>query len=109
MKVELLVNLKVGDGRIVSAGSVFSDEKVPIPDFIMRRLKRGMARIISGSLPTPSPVEEVVVVEEEKPPIEEEKGGDVVEVEEDKSPPKKKVIKKKKSSGKKVKKLTSDK
>lgn len=52
MKVELLVNLKVGTGRIISAGSVFSDEEgAPIPEFVMRRLQRRQARIIPGSKP----------------------------------------------------------
>ena len=49
MKVELLVNLKIGSGRVVSAGSIFSDESEPIPDFILRRLKRGTARVIADN------------------------------------------------------------
>jgi hypothetical protein len=52
MKVELLVNLKVSTGKIISAGSVFSDEEgAPIPEFVMRRLQRRQARIIPGSKP----------------------------------------------------------
>jgi hypothetical protein len=47
MKVELLVNLKVKSGQIISAGSIFSDENGPIPDFIMRRVGRKMARVLS--------------------------------------------------------------
>jgi hypothetical protein len=54
MKVELLVNLKVSTGKIISAGSVFSDEEgVPIPEFVLRRLRRRQARVIPGS---PKPV-----------------------------------------------------
>lgn len=50
MKVELLVNLKVGTGKIISAGSVYSDEEgTPIPEFVMRRLQRRQARILPGS------------------------------------------------------------
>ena len=50
MKVELLVNLKVGTGKIISAGSVYSDEEgTPIPEFVMRRLQRRQARIVPGS------------------------------------------------------------
>ena len=49
MKVELLVNLKIGSGRIISAGTVFSDEVEPIPDFIMNRLRRGMAKVIADN------------------------------------------------------------
>ena len=54
MKVELLVNLKLGDGRMISAGSVYSDKNTPIPDFIMRRLSRGMAKIVEYD-PSPPP------------------------------------------------------
>lgn len=48
MKVELLVNLKIASGKVISAGTVYSDEVVPIPDFIMRRLARGTAKIIDA-------------------------------------------------------------
>ena len=62
MKVELLVNLKVSTGKIISAGSVFSDEEgTPIPEFVMRRLQRRQARVIPG---TPKPI----VPEKELPP-----------------------------------------
>jgi hypothetical protein len=53
MKVELLVNLKVASGRVLSKGTVFSDAVEPIPDFIMKRLARGMAKVIET---TPAPV-----------------------------------------------------
>jgi len=56
MKVELLVNLKTALGKIVSRGTIFSDENNPIPDFIMNRMKRGMARIISAPAPSISEV-----------------------------------------------------
>jgi len=49
MKVELLVNLKIGSGRIISAGTVFSDEFEPIPVFIMNRRRRGMAKDIADN------------------------------------------------------------
>ncbi|MFA5394427.1 MAG: hypothetical protein WC346_00225 [Methanogenium sp.] len=50
MKVELLVNLKLGNGRIIPAGSVYSDENGPIPEFIFRRLKRGMAKVLDSTV-----------------------------------------------------------
>ncbi len=46
MKVELLVNLKISNGKIIPAGTIYTDDKEPIPEFIFRRLKRGMAREI---------------------------------------------------------------
>ena len=48
MKVELLVNLKIASGKVISAGTIYSDENVPIPEFIMRRLERGTARVIDA-------------------------------------------------------------
>ena len=51
MKVELLVNLKMADGRIISAGTIFSDENGPIPESIMRRVARRTAKIIDYSTP----------------------------------------------------------
>ena len=50
MKVELLVNLKIASGKIISAGTIFSDEFEPIPDFVMKRLDRGKAKIVAGSV-----------------------------------------------------------
>jgi len=47
MKVELLVNLKIGSGKILPVGTMFTDENGPIPEFITRRLKRGQARVVS--------------------------------------------------------------
>lgn len=46
MKVEMLVNLKIASGKVIPRGATFSDKTDPIPDFVMRRLQRGMARII---------------------------------------------------------------
>ena len=55
MKVELLVNLKVASGAIISAGSVYDDDNGPIPEFVLRRLRRGQAKIISKkSVPQPN-------------------------------------------------------
>lgn len=63
MKVELLVNLKVASGKIISRGTIFTD---PIPEFIMKRVRRGMARIIDQR-PTPErTVIKAPVVEEPK-------------------------------------------
>jgi hypothetical protein len=56
MKVQLLVNLKVRDGRIISAGSVFSDEVTPMPEFIEHCLNKGRAKIIDHR---PSPLSSV--------------------------------------------------
>jgi hypothetical protein len=63
MKVELLVNLKIGSGRIISAGSVFTDETAPIPEFILRRLKRGTAKVLAEAKSLPV----APVIEEKKP------------------------------------------
>lgn len=76
MKVELLVNLKVASGKIISAGTIFTD---PIPEFIMKRVRRGMAKIIDQR-PAPeraepvieTPVIETPVVEEPKEETPEE-------------------------------------
>jgi hypothetical protein len=65
MKVELLVSLKVGDGRIIAAGTVFSDKNTPIPEFVIRRLNRGMARIIEHD-PLPPPIPSISKPEVEK-------------------------------------------
>ncbi len=69
MKVELLTNLKLGDGRMIATGSVFSDKDAPIPDFIMRRLARRQARILEekkSEVPTLKKEETEVVFEEKK-------------------------------------------
>lgn len=56
MKVVLDVNLKIGNGKIISAGSVYSDTNGPIPDFILRRLNRKQAHVIpDGARPAPVP------------------------------------------------------
>lgn len=60
MKVELLINLKLADGRIVNSGTIFSDEFVPIPASIMRRVNRGTARIVSSPAPIKKEVEQVI-------------------------------------------------
>jgi hypothetical protein len=67
MKVELLVNLKIASGRIISAGTIFSDETEPIPEFIMKRLARNKARIISGAPAKPKVTEPVAVPKTSKP------------------------------------------
>ena len=68
MKVELLINLKIASGKIISAGTIFSDEVEPIPEFVMNRLGRGKARIISG---TPAkPKESEVLPKAAKPKVE---------------------------------------
>jgi hypothetical protein len=66
MKVELLVNLKIKSGQIIQAGTIFSDELVPIPESIMRRVNRGTAKIVSYS---PSPIKKEVVQEPVKEPV----------------------------------------
>jgi len=65
MKVELLINLKIRSGQVVEAGTIFSDEHVPIPESIMRRVQRGTARIISSS----APLKKEVVQEQVKEPV----------------------------------------
>lgn len=61
MKVELLVNLKLGDGRMISTGTVYSDKDAPIPEFIMRRVAKRQAKIIEQdrSAPTLAPAPKV--------------------------------------------------
>ena len=88
MKVELLVNLKTASGRIVEAGTIFSDEENPIPPSILKRVTRGTARVIST---TPSPVaKEKPVVQETK--IAEKKESVIVKKEEPDKPIVKKTI-----------------
>lgn len=53
MKVQLLVTLKTASGAIVPGGTLFTDEKGPIPDFVMRRVNRGQATVLD---PTPTKV-----------------------------------------------------
>ena len=68
MKVELLVNLKIASGKILSRGTIFSDENGPIPEFIMKRIRRGMAKVID-TRPSPErvkPIAKAPVVEEPK-------------------------------------------
>ncbi|MCE5226090.1 MAG: hypothetical protein LLG05_09575 [Porphyromonadaceae bacterium] len=49
MKVRLDINLKTASGAIISKGTIFSDEEgIYIPDFVMKRLQRRQATIISG-------------------------------------------------------------
>lgn len=45
MKVELLVNLKTAEGRILVKGSVFDDSVRPIPKIIQRKLGTTMVRV----------------------------------------------------------------
>lgn len=52
MKVRLDINLKIANGDVIPAGTVFSD---PIPDFIMNKVPK-KATIIERN---PAPVEEV--------------------------------------------------
>jgi len=70
MKVELLVNLKIASGRVLSAGTVFSDAVEPIPDFIMKRLARGMAKVIENTpVPGIKPKATVISPVKEEEPI----------------------------------------
>jgi len=61
MKVELLVNLKIANGQIIQAGTIFSDEYGPIPASIMRRVARKTAKIVD-SLPSPNTKKEEEVI-----------------------------------------------
>lgn len=49
MKVQLSVTLKTASGAIVPGGTIFSDEKGPIPDFVMRRVNRGQAVVLDAT------------------------------------------------------------
>jgi hypothetical protein len=63
MKVILDVNLKIGTGRIIPMGTVFSDEGgTPIPEFILRRIRRRQAHEVPDG-------KSVVVNKEEKPKV----------------------------------------
>lgn len=69
MQVELLVTLKVANGTFIPAHTVYSDENgQAIPDFVMRRLNRGMARIIAGPSRPPIPTKPKVGVVQESVP-----------------------------------------
>jgi hypothetical protein len=46
MKIELLVNLKLGNGVILGMGTIVSDQESPIPASIMKRVRLKQARII---------------------------------------------------------------
>jgi len=56
MKVELLVNLKIKSGQIISAGTIFADDNGPIPDFIMRRIGRKMAKVLPDNKKVEAPL-----------------------------------------------------
>jgi hypothetical protein len=72
MKVELLVNLKTAEKRTISAGTIYSDEEgTPIPEFILRRLRRGMARVIVPKKTVPP----LPLVGEQSPPSPTQKIG----------------------------------
>jgi hypothetical protein len=64
MKAELLVNLKTANGAIVKAGTIFTD---PIPEFIMKRVSKGTARIISTNKVEESVVKEIPIQVIKKP------------------------------------------
>ena len=98
MNVELLVNLKVPDGRTIPSGAMFDDEHgQPIPDFVLRRLKRGMARVIASKTSTPvlpGPKTEVGVIK----PVPEKEAEKKEDVKKAKIPPRiKKLLEKKKA------------
>lgn len=66
-RIEMRVTLKIGNGRIIPFGEVFTDEHAPIPDFVYRRLKRGMARELSDlNIPSPEDKKEVPAPKKEK-------------------------------------------
>lgn len=48
MKIELLVNLKLGNGVILGMGTIISDQESPIPASIMKRVRLKQARILDG-------------------------------------------------------------
>jgi hypothetical protein len=48
MKIMLDICLKIGSGVVIPSGRVFDDSQGPIPEFVMRRLRRKQAHIISG-------------------------------------------------------------
>lgn len=75
MKVELLVNLKTAEGRILVKGSVFDDSVRPIPKIIQRKLGTTMVRVYEDykgktftTKDVPKPQEVMPLVTEE--PIE---------------------------------------
>ena len=88
MKVELLVNLKTAEGRILVKGSVFDDSVRPIPKIIQRKLGTSMVRVYEDykgktfttkdvpkpqevmPLVTEDPVEEPVVETQVDEPVE---------------------------------------
>jgi hypothetical protein len=69
MKVELLINLKIASGKILSVGTIFDDNDGPIPEFIMKRVRRGSAKIIDAR---PSSKESAVIAKPIKAAVTEE-------------------------------------
>jgi hypothetical protein len=88
MKVELLVNLKVASGSVISAGTIYTDEQGPIPEFILRRLRRGTARTLPEKAVPPSSISKPVQVGKKAPlPFVKEVKKDAVPVPPGKSVP----------------------
>lgn len=66
MKVELLVTLKTANGAMISPGTVFTDVAGPIPEFIMKRVARGQAKVLDA---TPSSPPKADVEEKAEPKL----------------------------------------
>lgn len=87
-RIEMRVTLKIGSGVIVPYGKIFTDEHEPIPDFVYRRLKRGMA-VELPNIVIPTPGDKPATVLKEKAQAKEPlKKPEVKEPESTTDPPK---------------------
>ncbi len=74
MKAQLLVNLKIGRGDIVTAGAVYSDVDGTLPEFVTQNLDNPRIFRILDNTPVKEALEEEAVEEEavEEEAVEEE-------------------------------------
>lgn len=68
MKVRLEVNLKTANGAILPKGSIFSDEKKPLPSIIARKIGTKMVTVIEDRKIIPTKVLPETFTFEEKAP-----------------------------------------
>jgi hypothetical protein len=61
MKVQILVNLKMATSKILPSGTIFDDKDGPIPESIMKRVRKGTAKIIDATVFVPKAPEETMI------------------------------------------------
>ncbi len=72
MKAQLLVNLKIGRGVIVTRGAVYSDIDGELPEFVKQNIDNPKIFSILDAAPMEQPQEETPGDEEEETPEQEE-------------------------------------